>query len=69
MANYAIDEMDLHEIAAKFDQLCAIFDVIEDEVVTIEERAYQLAVVGRELAGQAATDTKSLLSREEVSHG
>jgi hypothetical protein len=68
MAKYAIDESTLIQIAAKFDQLSAMFDVIEDETEAVEERAHHLATVGRELAHEAAYSVGKLINCPEVGH-
>jgi ATP-dependent protease HslVU (ClpYQ) peptidase subunit len=68
MAKVLIDEDVLIRLAGQCYQVRALFDVLEDEVEH-EERAYQLATIGRALAFELAVEVEALYNDESTNNG
>ncbi|OFT79712.1 hypothetical protein HMPREF3115_23585 [Burkholderia sp. HMSC10F09] len=65
---YRIDESDLLDLAAKFEQASTLFDAIEDEVEP-ETRAYHLATIGLFLTSGAARGIKKMMLADDPRAG
>jgi hypothetical protein len=66
MDNLLIHEETLVEVMEKFDQLRALFDVLEDDTEAGDFRPYQLATIGRNLAFEASRTIGKLIDEAKA---